>query len=133
MRCSGEWSSDVCSSDLVDPPWPFGDGGPYQLSAGFDASNLLDWIEVRAGDHKDEGAFEVTAVDVVLKPMCQDGTLVDQCNASLQYCNGQLTLENNCHLCGYTCPAGYSCTISGQCQIINTRCMDGRCPNASNE
>src|SRR5690554_8158757 len=44
-RCGRDWSSDVCSSDLVSKPEP---PPGSQICLGFDGSDTDDWTAIRA-------------------------------------------------------------------------------------
>ncbi len=91
-----------------------GDHGPFVLQVFFDANGLLDFIKVLAGDHEDEGAFEIVGVDVQLRGLCSDGTVFEECNENGKYCNNMLNLIDDCERCG--CPAGKYCSVAtGAC------------------
>ena len=106
------WMQRFC----IDPPWPSGEHGPYQWRALFDGDDLFTGLEVRAGDHKDEGAFEVLDITLTFRGLCADGTPEGQCSSTQPYFCTSGILSARCETCG--CPEGLSCYPDGLCRRI---------------
>ena len=90
-----------------------GSHGPMQFRALFDGNNIFAGIEVRMGDHYDEGTMRVEGAYVNLN-RCNDGTVYGQCSATKPYKCVSGALVSRCLECG--CPGAQSCNSQdGSC------------------